>query len=96
MTTDEHRITGRILGIPDCCIEAFANGRGGRQSAGYVDLGNRPEDESRALCAEVSTALGRQWPRGGWNNTDIRRVYIPCPEHDTPDTPGWIGHDNDV
>lgn len=77
MTDDQHREIGRILGFPDCCVEAWiaspscelAKRNGGRTER------VRSLAEAQRLDAQVSVLLGRPW-RGCQG--DRRKHYVMC------------------
>jgi len=74
MTDEQHRQLGKLLGFPECCIEAWIAdplpGQGIRR--GYIHLGSRSLEEARCLNAQISAILGRKWRTDG----EIR--YVPC------------------
>lgn len=75
MTADQHRTIGRMLGIPDCCIEAFLTRRAVSPYPGVLRGPCRTPEEVREADAAGSAILGEPWFGGA---LDPRRCHVPC------------------
>lgn len=88
MTPDQHRAIGRILGYPECCVEAWIADGDRLPNRGVMVERLRTPSEAIALAGQVSDLLGRTWPRPPAPPThDLRKAYVPCPAH--VGAPGW-------
>lgn len=77
MTDDQHRAVGRILGYPECCVEAWVAGPlNAAQARGAVTERLRSREEAAELDREVTALLGR--PFRGCSAHPHKR-YVPCP-----------------
>ena len=76
MTADQHTRIGRILGIPDCCIEAFNT-----QTQMYGEAVQRGPCRTPDECAEVDRAIQEISGDPTWTTSDDpRRSHVPCRE----------------
>lgn len=80
ISREDHIRIGRLLGIPDCCIEAF-NSHTQMVGVGVLRGPCRSQEEMRAIWEQVSEWLGEPW--GGkfdFVRDDPRRAHVPCHE----------------
>lgn len=71
---DQHQRIGRLLGIPDCCIEAFNTGT---QMIGEGVL--RGPCRTREEVEEVDRAIQAIVGDPTWSTmVDPRRAHVPC------------------
>ena len=79
LTSDQRRQVGKLLGYPECCVEAYISdieqGAFPGNMRGNVCLGQRTTEEAARLDAEVSTLIGRPW---ALVSTDLKKSYVPC------------------
>lgn len=78
MTPDQHRAIGRILGFPECCVEAWVNDHtaaGIRR--GCIVARHRTLAEARALYTWIMGEVAPPWAPDALTQ-DLRVCWVPC------------------
>lgn len=78
ISDQKHRVIGKILNYPDCCVEAWIRQINDFRPAPVgITERIRTREEFDALARLVSAVIGRDWGVDV-DFEDLRKHYVPC------------------